>query len=87
MAATQTQVLEPEVAGPEGLPDQKHIAPDPKTSDERDEEQAREAAKLRPEREAKLSDYYVSFPYISSNNDSSPLDIGETTSILLANDC
>lgn len=61
MAATQTQVLEPEVAGPEGLPDQNHIAPDPRTSDERDEEQAREAAKLRPEREAKLSDYYVSF--------------------------
>ncbi|KAI0146805.1 P-loop containing nucleoside triphosphate hydrolase protein [Pestalotiopsis sp. NC0098] len=63
MAATQTQVLEPEVAGPEGLPDQKHIAPDPRTSDERDEEQAREAAKLRPEREAKLSDYYRIFSY------------------------
>lgn len=50
------------------MPDKNHIAAhnDAKTKKE-DEEQAAEAAKLRPERAAKVSDYYVSIlPYRQS---------------------
>lgn len=62
MDATEKQVLEPVTMGPEGLPDKNHIASavDPAQRTSKDEEAAREAAKLRPERAAKFSDYYVS---------------------------
>jgi hypothetical protein len=62
MTTAETQVLDPQVAGPEGLPDKNHIALETNPTEDRDEQQAREAAKLRPEREAKFSDYYVGIP-------------------------
>jgi hypothetical protein len=60
MTTTETKVLEPGITGAGGLPDKEHVASAAKSNENRDEQQAREAAKLRPEREAKISDYYVS---------------------------
>ncbi|KAF3017156.1 hypothetical protein E8E14_011158 [Neopestalotiopsis sp. 37M] len=66
MTTAETQVLDPQVAGPEGLPDKNHIALETNPTEDRDEQQAREAAKLRPEREAKFSDYYRIFSYATT---------------------
>ncbi|KAH6646349.1 P-loop containing nucleoside triphosphate hydrolase protein [Truncatella angustata] len=64
MTTTQEAVLEPGTIGPEGLPDKSHVAIDTKNAqDGQDEQHAKEAAKLRPEREAKFSDYYRIFSY------------------------
>lgn len=65
MTATgPTQILDPGTTGPEGFPDKNRITTqnDAKMQKE-DEEQAVDAAKLRPEREAKFSDYYASISY------------------------
>ncbi|KAK9425140.1 putative Leptomycin B resistance protein pmd1 [Seiridium unicorne] len=63
MTTTETQALTPGTTGPEGLPDKNHVEAEINPSQTRDEQQAREAANLRPEREAKLSDYIRIFSY------------------------
>ncbi|KAI0137065.1 P-loop containing nucleoside triphosphate hydrolase protein [Xylariales sp. AK1849] len=62
MTTTETQVIDPEITGAEGLPDRKPVM-EATTSQE---EQTSQDANLRPERDAKFSDYIRVFAYAKS---------------------